>query len=145
MRNISRRRFIEDSIFASAALAATSSQLWVPKAVFSQDKNVSANEKLGVLIVGCGGRGGSHMSEFLHDKRVKIVRNRRPTISKRTRVTVPRLSPICGRLSRILRSISSLARPATIGTPYAAFGRCRLASTPILKSRFAIISMKGKP
>ena len=60
MRRISRRQFIEDSIFASAALAATSSQLWGPQTSF-------------VLIVGCGGRGGSHMSEFLHDKRVKIV------------------------------------------------------------------------
>ena len=73
MRNITRRRFIEDSIFASAALAATTSgSLWLPKPVRAQE-SVSPNEKLGVLLVGCGGRGGSHMGEYLADERVKIV------------------------------------------------------------------------
>ncbi|MBQ9875319.1 MAG: Gfo/Idh/MocA family oxidoreductase [Thermoguttaceae bacterium] len=72
MRNISRRRFIEESIFASAAAAATTGSLWVARPARAQD-NVSANEKLGVLIVGCGGRGGSHMGEFLGDNRVEIV------------------------------------------------------------------------
>lgn len=73
MGNISRRRFIEESIFASAALVATTSGLWTPQLVRGQENNVSANEKLGVLIVGCGGRGGSHVGEYLGDKRVKIV------------------------------------------------------------------------
>lgn len=73
MRNISRRRFIEDAIFASAAVAATTSGgLLLPRSVRAQDK-VSPNEKLGVLIVGCGGRSGSHIGEFLADERVRIV------------------------------------------------------------------------
>ena len=73
MRNISRRRFIEDAIFASAAVAATTSgALLLPRSVRAQDK-VSPNEKLGVLIVGCGGRSGSHIGEFLADERVRIV------------------------------------------------------------------------
>ena len=73
MRRISRRQFIEDSIFASAALAATSSQLWGPQTSFSQDKRISANERLGVAVVGCGSRGGSHINEFLADSRAQIV------------------------------------------------------------------------
>ena len=73
MRRISRRQFIEDSIFASAALAATSSQLWGPQTSFSQDKRISANERLGVAVVGCGSRGGSHINEFLANSRAQIV------------------------------------------------------------------------
>ncbi len=72
MRNISRRRFIEESIFASAALAATTNELWLPKSVRAQEK-ASPNEKLGVLVVGCGGRSGTHIAEYLADERVKIV------------------------------------------------------------------------
>lgn len=72
MGNISRRRFIEESIFASAALAATTNGLWLPRPVRAQEK-VAPNDKLGVLVVGCGGRSGTHIGEYLADERVKIV------------------------------------------------------------------------
>ncbi len=72
MCNVSRRRFIEDALFSAAAFAAASGGLWLPKSVSAQEK-VAANDKLGVMIVGCGSRGGSHISYFLGDKRTQIL------------------------------------------------------------------------
>ncbi len=57
-----RRQFLGTT--ASAALAIT-----LPKKLYSQ----SPNEKLGVAVVGTGGRGQSHMGAFLGDPRTEIV------------------------------------------------------------------------
>lgn len=81
MRSISRRRFIEESIFLSAALAATTNDLWLPKSVRAHE-NAAPNEKLGVAVVGCGGRSGAHISEFLADARVRIVCVSDPDIAR---------------------------------------------------------------
>jgi predicted dehydrogenase len=57
-----RRQFLEDSMFAAAAAVAAGS---TTAALGGDDQpSNSPNEKLGVAVVGCGGRGGSHLSAF---------------------------------------------------------------------------------
>lgn len=61
MSKRTRRQFLEDSMFAAAAAVTAGSTT----ALAAQDQaSTSPNEKLGVAIVGCGGRGGSHLNAF---------------------------------------------------------------------------------
>lgn len=71
MTKISRRRFMENSLFAMTAAGAAAAGLTAlsPRPVLGQ---VSPNEKLGVMIVGCGDRGGAHIGFFASDKRTII-------------------------------------------------------------------------
>jgi len=61
MTNITRRRFLEDSILAAAAAATASIPLplWA-----AEQRAVSANDKITVAIIGCGIRGKQHASEL---------------------------------------------------------------------------------
>ncbi len=73
MSNISRRRFLEDSLLATFAAGAASAALTaVPQTLFAQEKKVGANDRLGVMLVGAGGRGGDHIKFFANDKRTEI-------------------------------------------------------------------------
>ncbi len=63
MSRISRRRFVQSSVAASAAVAVA------PR--FSRAQ--SPNEKLGAAVVGAGGRGGSHIAGWLSDPRTEIL------------------------------------------------------------------------
>ncbi|MDO5565036.1 MAG: Gfo/Idh/MocA family oxidoreductase [Planctomycetia bacterium] len=68
MTNVTRRTFL-----ASSAVAATAVGLNCNFG-YSADKKPGANEQLGVMVVGCGGRGrGSHVREFLKDPRTTIL------------------------------------------------------------------------
>jgi predicted dehydrogenase len=58
MTRVSRREFLENSMFAAAAAAAASAPL---RSVQAQD---SKDEKLRVVVIGVNGRGGSHVSGF---------------------------------------------------------------------------------
>lgn len=54
MKNLTRRRFFENSVMAAGAVA-------LPAPLFAQDsKSVSPSEKLTVAIIGCGIRGKAH-------------------------------------------------------------------------------------
>jgi len=59
MKDLSRRRFFEESVMAAAAAA-------LPVQLLAQEKApaVSANEKLTVAIIGCGIRGKAHAREL---------------------------------------------------------------------------------
>ena len=59
MKDLSRRRFFEESVMAAAAAA-------LPAPLLAQEKapSVSANEKLTVAIIGCGIRGKAHAREL---------------------------------------------------------------------------------
>ncbi|MGL6195996.1 MAG: Gfo/Idh/MocA family oxidoreductase [Thermoguttaceae bacterium] len=72
MTKLTRRRFFEDSLFAAAAASAAACSLPVfqQQTVFGQ---VAENDKLGAMIVGCGGRGGDHISAMRSDPRVTIL------------------------------------------------------------------------
>jgi len=72
MANISRRRFLEDSLFATFAVgAAAASFSAVQQPLFAVEK-VAPSERLGVLLVGAGGRGGDHIKFYANDKRTEI-------------------------------------------------------------------------
>ena len=58
MKNITRRRFFEDSLMAAAAVA-----LPVPL-IAADTKSVSPSNKLTAAIIGCGIRGKAHASEL---------------------------------------------------------------------------------
>lgn len=71
MSSISRRRFLGSSLVAGSALAGTG---FFHTGLSAAEKASGANDTLGVMVMGCGGRGlGSHVREFLADPRTKIV------------------------------------------------------------------------
>ncbi len=63
MSTVTRRRFLRQSLAATAVLSAAP--------YISQAR--AANNKLGVAVVGLRGRGGSHLSAFSSDPRTQIV------------------------------------------------------------------------
>lgn len=62
MTSLNRRRFLSTTTAASLAFAAPA----IGRA------GTSANDKIGVAVVGVNGRGGEHISEFLRDDRTEI-------------------------------------------------------------------------
>ncbi len=63
MSHLNRRKFVQHSLAAAGAVALA------PRLSTAQ----SPNEKIGVAIIGAGGRGGSHIGQFLKDKRTDIL------------------------------------------------------------------------
>ena len=63
MSRITRRRFVKQSAVAASTVIAA------PYVARTQD----ANSKLGACVVGCGGRGGSHIGAYLGDSRTEIT------------------------------------------------------------------------
>ncbi len=62
MNSISRRHFLEKSLVTGAGLLASPYIL----------RGASPNEAIGVAIIGVGGRGNNHISEYLGDRRTEI-------------------------------------------------------------------------
>jgi hypothetical protein len=61
MSTITRRRFLEDSILAAAAVAAST----IPRSVgAAEQRPVGPNDKIPVAIIGCGIRGKQHLAEL---------------------------------------------------------------------------------
>src|SRR6185436_2697118 len=61
MNSITRRRFLEDSILATAAAVTAS----IPaRAIAAEPRAASANDKITVAILGCGIRGKQHAGEL---------------------------------------------------------------------------------
>ncbi|MFP6763375.1 MAG: Gfo/Idh/MocA family oxidoreductase, partial [Planctomycetaceae bacterium] len=63
MSRITRRKFVRTSLAAGASVTAA------PYIA----RSAQANDKLGIAVIGGGGRGGSHISEWLRDSRTEIV------------------------------------------------------------------------
>lgn len=70
MLNLSRREFLENSMFAAAAASLASV---ATRSAEAQDAAVSPNEMLNVAVVGVNGRGGSHIDGFGKRKDCKIA------------------------------------------------------------------------
>ena len=62
MTRITRRGFVQSSLAAGAALS-----------VAGQSVHAAANDTIGVAVIGAGGRGGTHINEWLGDSRTQIV------------------------------------------------------------------------
>ncbi|GIW94741.1 MAG: NADH-dependent dehydrogenase [Pirellulaceae bacterium] len=65
-----RREFLEDSMFATAAALAASA---VPAVAAAQQQSSSPNERLGVVVMGVRGRGGSHIGAFAGRKDTEVL------------------------------------------------------------------------
>ncbi len=65
MSKRTRRQFLEDSMFATAAAVAASS---TPQLFAEEEGSSSPNERLNVAVVGVRGRGGSHIGAFAGKK-----------------------------------------------------------------------------
>jgi predicted dehydrogenase len=61
MAGQTRRRFLEDSLLAAAALAAAPTA----KVFSAQTQSTSPNDRLSAAVIGVKGRGGSHLSAFV--------------------------------------------------------------------------------
>src|SRR5437588_6617137 len=72
MNKLTRRQFLEDSMFAAAAAAAASSAT-ATFAAAKPAKKVGANERLQVATIGVNGQGGSHVNELMANKEVEYV------------------------------------------------------------------------
>ena len=72
MAEVSRRRFLEDSLFAAAALAA-SSCAGRSGASGPHGKRAAASDRLRVAIVGVNGRGMSHVRAFAGRRDTQVV------------------------------------------------------------------------
>lgn len=68
MTSLTRRRFLEDTLLATAAAAAMPAER-----LLAADKEVSSNDKLSVAVIGARGRGNEHIGEYLRRKDTPIT------------------------------------------------------------------------
>ncbi|HEX3998235.1 MAG TPA: Gfo/Idh/MocA family oxidoreductase [Pirellulales bacterium] len=73
MSSISRRHFLEDSLLAAAAAAAATVVGGTPLAAKEANASSSPNEKLRGVVIGCNGRGNTHIEELIHRKNVELA------------------------------------------------------------------------
>jgi predicted dehydrogenase len=71
MSHLSRRQFLEDSMFAAAAAVAAGSS--VSSFAAEEKQSQSPNEKLNIACIGVHGQGGAHLGEFTDRKDVNLV------------------------------------------------------------------------
>ena len=85
MSDISRRRFLEDSMLAITAAGAASVGM-AGVATRQAHGQIGPNEKIGVCVVGIGGRGwGSHCKEWCDDPRTEIRYLCDPDVTKESK------------------------------------------------------------
>lgn len=70
MFKLSRREMLERSMLAAAAAVTAQG---VPSVGVAFEGSTSPNEKLRIAVVGCNGRGGEHINEWLKRKDCEIV------------------------------------------------------------------------
>lgn len=71
MSKVSRRRFLEDSLLILAAASLPAGALAAAGKTGAKAKG--PNEKLNAAVIGCGGRGGNHLSEWLARDDVNLI------------------------------------------------------------------------
>jgi predicted dehydrogenase len=72
MAHLSRRQFLEDSMFAAAAASAALAGA-SPALAADEKQSKSPNEKLRIACIGVNGQGGAHLKEFTDRKDVDLV------------------------------------------------------------------------
>ncbi len=154
MSSYSRRRFLENTLLAAAA-AVPSGELFAAgkEKKARPKKKASAGEKLGVAVVGVGGRGSDHLKGLPTAPTPKCCTSSMPTKrsarsgarrSPRSKAASRSGSPTCARPSTTRRSNLVSHRHAQ---PLALAGRrsgpCRPARTSTSRSRSATTSAKA--
>lgn len=71
MSHLSRRRFLEDSMFAAVAASAAGAAR--PLFAEQEQQSTSPNEKLSIATIGVNGQGSAHLGEFTNRKDVDLV------------------------------------------------------------------------
>ena len=71
MSHLSRRQFLEDSMFAAAAAVAAGSS--VSSFAADEKQSKSPNEKLNIATIGVNGQGSAPLKEFTDRKDVNLV------------------------------------------------------------------------
>ncbi len=69
MANTSRRRFLKNSLLATLAAGTVAA----PRILARASQGVSSNEKLSAAVIGCGGRGGSHIGAWIGNPSTEIT------------------------------------------------------------------------
>ncbi len=72
MAYLSRRQFLEDSMFAAVAAGAAVAGA-APVLAADEKQTTSPNEKLRIACIGVNGQGGAHLKEFTDRKDVDLV------------------------------------------------------------------------
>ena len=72
-RSVSRRRFLADSLLGMTATAGIAYSSTSSAIAQTPADSVAANDKLGVVVVGAGGRAGGHIGFFRGDSRCTIL------------------------------------------------------------------------
>jgi predicted dehydrogenase len=70
MRKLSRREFLEESMFAAAAAGAAATPIW---SSIASGKAVGPNERLRCAVIGCRSRGGDHIGAYAGRKDCEIA------------------------------------------------------------------------
>src|SRR3954469_25943776 len=70
MSKRNRRQFLEESLLATAAAAAFAAKSLVAA---EDDPRVTANDKVGAAIIGCGIRGKQHARELVRQEGCEIL------------------------------------------------------------------------
>ena len=154
MAQITRRQFLEDSLLAAAVAAAIPAASVLAADTTSKKKATpeKAGDLLQVAIVGAGGRGGEHISQFLANPHTEIayivdadekIGQRRAKRSASGRAKRPSSFATSARPSTTSRWTSSPPPRPTTGTPCARSGPCRPARTSTWRSRSATTSAKA--
>src|SRR5438876_12202256 len=73
MNHLSRREFLEQSLFSAAAAAAAASAASLAFAAPASAPKVGANERLQMATIGVNGQGGNHVTELMANKEVELV------------------------------------------------------------------------
>src|SRR5438105_10229296 len=73
MNHLSRREFLEQSLFSAAAAAAAASAASLAFAAPANERKVGANERLQVATIGVNGQGGNHVTELMANREVELV------------------------------------------------------------------------
>ena len=140
MSNITRRRFLEDSVLVAAAAAAVPSQL-----IAAEERAQQAPmRKSSAAIIGCGIRGKQHASELVRHSDCEIAYVCDPDRERAAEVASPggerssaaESGPGFARDSRgpMRLTLFSLRRP-TIGTRWRRSGRCKRARMCMWRNR----------
>ncbi|MEX2560254.1 MAG: gfo/Idh/MocA family oxidoreductase, partial [Pirellulales bacterium] len=72
MTLFSRRRFLEDSMFAATAAALAGSTAARVQAE-EEPQSTSPNERLGVAVIGVRGQGGGHLGAYSSRQDTEVI------------------------------------------------------------------------
>ena len=144
MSNTSRRQFIKSAV--AAGTAAVAAPAFIPEL-----RAASPNDSLQVAVVGCNGRGQSHMRGFnkRHGCKVTRICDCDEKVGAERKAAIQKSGVDCSFVKDMRelfddKEIDIISTPPrTTGTRWPRFGPCKPARTSTSKSRPATMSVKA--